>query len=379
MTLHGPTGHAAGRGFTIVEFMVALLLGTILIGGAVSVYLASSRSFEETERSIELLDSGRFALQILGQTLRRAGFSAGLDWNGEIARDHPSLGSVDADCASVPGVPDAAKAYGNAFIFAVTANGSGEALDCIDDAQPGTDVLVVRSLRPVPISDADPNAVSPVLNGVLDFPARPNANTVYLLANAGNGDLISGTAARNVNVGSPIPVGTLQEQARSLPQAWPYSYQVFYVRLEDRPSPEPDVVGLARMRLEPNPGGGMRVSQPENLVRGVEDMRIRFRYASTSDGDVDRVGYAKVDISGETHELGDSLDNWNRVGSVEVFLLVRSLDDDPAYLDEKTYTLGDRTVIPLDDDNLCNECWRLLVDQHVSLRNSNLVIQLGGG
>lgn len=368
MTLHEPTGHAAGRGFTIIEFMVALLLGTILIGGAISVYLASSRSFEETERSIELLDSGRFALQILGETLRQAGFSAGLDWNGEIARDHPSLGPVDDDCDSVP----EAEAYsGDAFIFAVTANGSGEALDCIDDAQPGTDVLVVRSLRPVPISDADPNVVAPVLNGVLDFPARPREDTVYLLANAGSGDLMSGTAARNVNVTSPIPVGTLQEQARSLPQAWPYSYQVFYVRLiEDRPSPEPDVVALARKRLEFIAGSGMRVSLPEDLVRGVEDMRIRFRYASTSDGDVDKAGY-------ENNVTAD--DRWNQVGSVELFLLVRSLDEDPDYLDEKTYTLGDRTVIPLDDDNLCNECWRLLVDQHVSLRNSNLVIQMGGG
>lgn len=357
MTAQRTTGHAADRGFSLIEFMIALLLGTILIGGAISVYLASSRSFQESERSIRLLDNGRFALQILVGSLRHTGFFAGLDWHERVIESHPALGSVQDDCNG----EIEAQAYGRrrddrrgAFLFATVADDDGNALGCITDAQRDSDVLVVKALVPAPLTDADPNDPTPALDGVLDFPSAPDANAVYLLTGANNSPnnnrLVKGSDVGN------IPGGD-SERA----QLWPYSYQVFYVR---RQAVGDDVIHtLARKRLEFS-GGALRVGGPEDLVRGIEDMRVRFRYDS-DDGDdncaVDTAGYADDGVT--DYPLDDDPTNWSRIGSVELFLLVRNLEEDFDYLDEKTYTLGDRPVTP--NDNF----WRLLVDQHINVRN----------
>src|SRR6056297_406836 len=345
----------AQRGFTIVEFMVALLLGTILIGGAISIYLASSRSSQETERSIELLDSGRFAMQVLNNTLRHAGFFAGVD--GASIVEDPALGPVSGgtDCTT----PARARAYDlRTYLLAVVASASGNAFGCVDDAMPGTDVLLVKHLAPDPIFDADPNDPTPTLNGLLDFPDEPDDALTYVVTTSESGILVDGAD-------TPPPVGVGETYARGI--AWPYSFQVFYVRAEDG-----QPVALTRKILR-MVGGNMTIDQ-EDLITGAEDMRIRFRYDSDDDGAVDRAGYADNPGTGDTYALDDDVNNWNLVGAVEVFLLLRS-GEDPEYVDDKTYILGDRSYTPAAGDR---DRWRLLVTHYIALRNPNLVIHGGG-
>ena len=57
--------------------MVAMVLGFIVIGGAISVYLASKRSLTEVEQVATLSENGRFALQLLGYSARHIGFYGG--------------------------------------------------------------------------------------------------------------------------------------------------------------------------------------------------------------------------------------------------------------------------------------------------------------
>ena len=45
------------RGYSLVELMIGMLLGIMLIAGAVSVYLASKRSFVEVEQVAALFES----------------------------------------------------------------------------------------------------------------------------------------------------------------------------------------------------------------------------------------------------------------------------------------------------------------------------------
>tara|TARA_R110002049_G_scaffold264278_1_gene440416 strand:- start:4623 stop:5687 length:1065 start_codon:yes stop_codon:yes gene_type:complete len=345
---------ATQRGFTIVEFMVALLLGTILIGGAISIYLASSRSSQETERSIELLDNGRFAMQVISSSLRHAGFFAGVP--GAKFERATGLGAVSDDCDGRAAAYDL-----RTYLLAAVASGSGQAFGCIDDAVPGTDVLVVKHLVPDPVFDADPNdpTPSPAPNGVLDFPDVPDPALTYAVTSRGDGRIFDGAD-------TAPPVGAGQDFADGT--AWPYSFQVFYIRRILDADGNPVRVALARKVLA-MVGGSMTVVD-EDLVSGVEDMRIRFRYDSDDDGLIDRAGYAD-DPSGSSYDLDDAVGNWGLVGAVEVFLLLRS-DVDFDYVDEKTYTLGDRTVTPAGDDQ---NRWRLLVNQYIALRNPNLVIQ----
>ena len=66
-------GHS-NAGFSLVELMVGMVLGLMLVAGAVSIYLATKRSYVEVEQVAALTESARFAEQIMGDSLRQAGF-----------------------------------------------------------------------------------------------------------------------------------------------------------------------------------------------------------------------------------------------------------------------------------------------------------------
>ena len=80
------TGHKQ-PGFSLVELMVSMVLGIILIAGAVSIYIATKQSYTEVEKVAALTENARFAEQILGDSLRLAGFF------GEVTADNVELAS----------------------------------------------------------------------------------------------------------------------------------------------------------------------------------------------------------------------------------------------------------------------------------------------
>lgn len=345
------------RGVSLIEFMVAMLLGTILIGGAVTLYLASQRSFVESERAGELSDNGRFALQLINDTLRHAGFSG--DVRPGISFDASSQATPPAaDCSDTASAMQPAD-----YLYAADPNDPSFAtcLDGADGAKGGTDVLVIKSLQAFPIYDAnpvdpnDPGASGAILDGVLDFPqSLDTAETTYIIANAESGILVdpTGTAPSVNDSYNPYFGG----------KAWPYQYQIFYVReanAPDRPYPT-----LARKVLQWG-GGTNEISEPEDLVVGVEDVRYRFGWDSNGDGEVDTFG------SHEDLAAGD----WRSVLTVEAFVLVRSLDQDHNYQNEKSYTLADEIFTP--DGVEETKYHRLLVNSSILLRNPKL--RLGGG
>ena len=69
------------NGFSLIELMIAMVLGLILIGGVVNVFLASSQTYRLQEAMFRVQESGRFALDIMLRDLRDAGFQDLLDLN----------------------------------------------------------------------------------------------------------------------------------------------------------------------------------------------------------------------------------------------------------------------------------------------------------
>src|SRR5215469_12678553 len=61
------------RGFSMVELMVAITLGLLLTGGVVSVFVGSRTAYQATAGVGDMSDSGRFALNLIGESVRGAG------------------------------------------------------------------------------------------------------------------------------------------------------------------------------------------------------------------------------------------------------------------------------------------------------------------
>ena len=61
-------------GFSLVELMIALVLGLFIIGGVASVFVGSTQSFNSNEALSRVQENGRFALDMIAEELRNAGY-----------------------------------------------------------------------------------------------------------------------------------------------------------------------------------------------------------------------------------------------------------------------------------------------------------------
>jgi type IV pilus assembly protein PilW len=334
------TAFRSRRGFSLVEFMVAMVLGLIIIGGAISVYLASKNSLTEVEQVAAVSENGRFALQVLNYAAKHVAFFGGAA-PADI-REDGALGAVAGDC-DFP-----ADAYNTDDSFFARRATSANVFGCIDDAMPNTDVLVIKGVIPSPLYDANPDDPNAPRDGVISFPAGGWDNeTAYVIANSEVGIILDGAdTPPDVREGNEFALGV----------AWPYRVQVFYVRNN------PTGPTLSRKVLAWN-GAAMSI-QNENLVQGVENMRFLFGFDSDNDGDVDTVDNLTA-VGLPTAAA------WDSVTSMQAFVLLRSQNADPSYTNEKTYRLGDVTVTPGDDIR------RVLLHTEITLRNPRLVLRGG--
>ncbi len=65
---------SSNAGFSLLEWLVASALSTLIISGLITIYLGIKTNNNRQQSLMDLQDSGRFAVTILNQRLRLAGF-----------------------------------------------------------------------------------------------------------------------------------------------------------------------------------------------------------------------------------------------------------------------------------------------------------------
>jgi|GEM_PF-1094697 len=66
-------------GFSLVELMIAMLLGIFLIGGLISVFISSASNYKVQQALTEVQHKGRYVLRMLRQDVQGAGFELASD------------------------------------------------------------------------------------------------------------------------------------------------------------------------------------------------------------------------------------------------------------------------------------------------------------
>jgi len=74
MNMVGRFSASRVRGLSLIELLVALALGGILMGGAISLFVNNRATYEITNDMARLQESARFALQLMSQDIRMAGY-----------------------------------------------------------------------------------------------------------------------------------------------------------------------------------------------------------------------------------------------------------------------------------------------------------------
>jgi len=121
-------------GFTLVELMVGITLGLIVLGVMTTVFVSTSSTRREMERSGRQIENGRYAVEILDDDLVVAGY----------------FGEFDVRTVDAPTVkPDPCATDVGVLKVAVPMHIQGYDADatkpaCLSDVRDDTDVVVVR-------------------------------------------------------------------------------------------------------------------------------------------------------------------------------------------------------------------------------------------
>jgi len=311
------------RGLSMIELMIALVVGLIVVAGMLQVFVSSKGSSEMNSGQMELIENARFSLH----TLRRDALMTG-SW-GRLTRAQlvegrrgstAELPSISGDCAAgwYVDVERRLFASDDSNPYASTCLGSSA------EYRAGTDVLVLRYAQAVEIADAN------LLTG-----------TTYLRSSPMHGTLFDG--------GDALP--TVFSGAN-----YPLQSVVYYVANYSERAGD-GIPSLRRKLLV----GGPKL-EDELVAAGVEDFQVQFG-VDLCQPRCDEAVDLYVDADNPVLDWGDA-DMLDRVLAVRVFLLVRS--GDRLGESTQTFTLGSKSVTTADDGYR-----RMLLSSVFFLRNKS--------
>lgn len=368
------------RGFSLIELMIAMVLGLVLTLGVTQVYLSSSETYRLTDGLARIQENVRFANSFLGRAIQGAG------------NDGCMLDNIGAGVQELRRLPSGPPIPNNVAIvgWEHSSTSPGDSLDLSDDLaddgsnwsnQPGTpmpanattpdnfvegtDFFVIQGKYPatlngnqigpgagtgnnIPIVDqSGANAstglpqgsivevVSPDCDASFRFIKGNNASAVNV-AVQGNGN-VPGANIANPNVNSPNS------------RLMTYRTTLYYIG-ESADTGEDGKVetALFRQSLE----NVNTTPEPEELIAGVENMQVLYGIGNRNGA----TRYVTADDA--------SLTSWQDVVSVRVGLLMRSHDRVRGEPEERVFNLlGTEATTPED------ERVRVVMNKTFALRN----------
>lgn len=333
-------GHVSEHGFTLIELMIALAIGSFLVIGAAQVYMQGRSSLRVNESVSRLHEDARYALEILEPDIRMASYYGLQSRPGNVINGVTAVGGavvaglgVTGDCANNWSIFLAEPIGGtnNAYTWPSCA--------AVGGAQAGSDTLIIRRVS----EDAIP---------VLD------ANTLYLQS--------ARVVGSQLFRGAAIPAGPLNA-ANS--QTHELVVSGYYVSAGSTLGA--NIPSLRRWFLDNGPGGPFL--NEEELLPGVEDMQIEFGLDTDAIGTVNRGSVNQyVNPGAPIITVGDPLFNPSaQILSVRVWLLIRSQLTENGYTDVNNYAYSDRNWAGAPAPANVR---RVLVSKTVFLRNARTTI-----
>jgi type IV pilus assembly protein PilW len=344
----------AEAGVTLIELMVALLLGLILIGGAIQVFVSNRAAYAFNEGFSRLQENGRFALDTIDYHARLAGYLGclsgvtifnNLDDPAEVPFNlAEGLIGYEADGTA----PDEtfAAADSNPANSDDTTDWTPTLPDELDNSViPGSDVLIVRHVNPSSYALLSPFSSATLVSAIAPDDAFQNgdiavasdcqkASVFQVTAVAGAaGDITLAHTATGTpgNAAGTADWDTDQQYAAGAQVARAETW-AFYVGASDAGPP-----ALFQQRLVVDPMATTASFEREEVVEAVETMQVRYGVDTNLDGAIDRYDTA-ADVA-----------DWARVVAVRVAIVTRSPEEYGTEVDGANYVVDDTIFNPVDD------------------------------
>ncbi|HUF71503.1 MAG TPA: PilW family protein [Gammaproteobacteria bacterium] len=344
------------RGVTLVELMVALVLGLLITGGVLQVFAANRASYEFNDGLSRLQENGRFALDTLNFRTRMAGYlgcvsdipmSNNLNGGvGSLAFDF-SEGMRGFEASGTgPGQTIAPTTSDPANSTAGTDWSPNLAANLIGSVLPTSDVLVIRNVSAAthalvsPYNDSAQIFVDATsddyFEGEIGIVSDCQKASVFQMTN-----IDEGVAAGRINIAhaasmtpgnqSPTPWGSDQQYGPGAElmrgETW-----IYYVGSPPGGGPP----ALMQQRLQ-RTSASVVALVAEELVSSVETMQVLYGIDAALDGAVDQ------------YVTADAVADWNQVVTVRISLVMRSPEEYGTETDDRTYDVNGTIFDPFDD------------------------------
>jgi len=321
-------------GVSMIELMIAMTLGLMVLAALVSVFANSSAARNEMERSARQIENGRYAMDLLSDDLRHAGFyGEATVKSGVVTTAPPGTVPLPLTIGVPAAMPDPCSTnpadWFNALLIAVQGydNGSGiGATSCLlPNQKAGTDVLVIRR---VATCEAGVGTCTAAVNG------QP-----YLQVSKCSTETPLQPFTMGLQGTDPFAL-----HARDCATA--AGIRQYYVRVYYISTDNGNGVALPTLtRMEFNGGGFTQVP----LVEGIEEFNVEYGIDSTGDGAPDDYtanpnGWAGPPGGCVPAGTCTLVNNWANIVTVRLYVLARNIDPSPNYVDAKTYSLGLNTL-----------------------------------
>lgn len=288
------------RGFSLVELMVSVALGLIILTALFIIFVGNLRTRTEIEKSNQQIENGRYAMQLLTDDLRLAGYFA--EFDPALMVSPAALPDV---CATA--IDDLKK---NFMLHVQGYNDAAVTPSCVKDLKAGTDIIVVRRVSTCEAGAAGCDAVT----GAPYFQASLCGNPSEL----GNATYLDHYF--KLTAGAPSTPLTKRNctDAAALHR---YRTHVYFVANNNESGD--GIPTLKRAELSEN---GFSIVP---LVEGIEDLQIEYGIDTPT-----------VDGAPDSYTAGPaSIADWRTVVSVRLGLLARNTEKTAGYKDTKSYTL----------------------------------------
>lgn len=344
-------GRSPQRGVTLVELMVAMAISIFMMGAVLYVVQETRVTYNYNDHLGRIQEAGRIAVDRMGHEVRMAGYTI---------CQRPPGSSTGADESTVrikvlalPPVGAGLDQGGddptwNPFASVLPVQGftyPDAQVNFVDDGAlqgvPNSNVLILTGMSADGIANIVGNIGPTNANFQIDRNPGFRAGDLILVTDCVNGHLVrattvssgSGTVAvaHAANANRP---GQFRFDAAEGAMAARFQQQAFYLRDTGRVNAAGQpVISLFRMIFNLS-GGAPRV---EELVEGVEDMRILYGVDTTGRDPATVMQYVPAELVGD----------WFNVVSVRIQILVSSTEDN-VLREQQNYVFNNVAVVPDD-------------------------------
>jgi type IV pilus assembly protein PilW len=306
-------------GLTLIEFMVAIVIGMLMIAAMATLIANQSTNRAEVDRAGKLIENGRYAMSTIVTDAQLAGY-----WAEYYAA--PGTGGVMDPCSTtladiqndtlehVQGYDDTAGTFPT----------------CISNQKAGTDVLVVRR--------AEPDTSDIETAGLVAWP-KVKQGQAYIQAGLNNGQMVKVLdVGQATNAANATKFNLTQKDTTKVAKLHKVYVHIYYISKcsvevsgsctnADGGTPIPTL-----KRVELGVSGTSPAFSTTTIAEGIENMQVDYGLDTDADGAPD----SYVNASSITTAAG-----WSTVMTARIYLLARASEVTPAYSDAgRTYSLG---------------------------------------